>query len=267
MKIFILRSCERIGDSTQFSPLTDSGTYNSFNLVNILEEEKIDVIFSSPYIRCIDTINPFSKKNSININIEYSLIEFLNEKLIPQSSYKIELPDNIKKNYLINKNYKELLSIEDLKYNENLDDVLKRMKYFIKYIFKEYGLTDKNILIISHMVPINVLLNYITKTYIKDKLYDIQTIYKSGSITKIFEYDSWCLYNISKNLEKNKLVENASNENTSNDNTSNDNSSNDNTSNDNISSENTSNENTSNENTNNKKNEELINITNLSISD
>ena len=58
MKIYLLRHEDRTMDLTFFSPLTKNGLENSNELVKYLEREKINTIYSSPYIRTLQTIYP-----------------------------------------------------------------------------------------------------------------------------------------------------------------------------------------------------------------
>ena len=62
MKIYILRHEERTIDASFFSPLTKQGILNSINLIPLLENLNITTIISSPFIRTLQTIKPYSKK-------------------------------------------------------------------------------------------------------------------------------------------------------------------------------------------------------------
>ena len=65
MKIYVLRHEDRTMDLTFFSPLTKNGLDNSIELIKHLEREKINIIYSSPYIRTLQTIYPYCKKCNI----------------------------------------------------------------------------------------------------------------------------------------------------------------------------------------------------------
>ena len=62
MRLYILRHEDRTMDLTFFSPLTKNGLEKSNELINHLENERINCIYSSPYIRTLQTIYPYSKK-------------------------------------------------------------------------------------------------------------------------------------------------------------------------------------------------------------
>ena len=82
MKIYILRHEDKTMDTSFFSPLTREGIKNSIKLIDILKEEEIDIVFSSPFIRTLQTIYPYCKEKDININIDYSISEIQNENTV-----------------------------------------------------------------------------------------------------------------------------------------------------------------------------------------
>ena len=90
-------------DLTFFSPLTKNGLENSVELIKHLEKEKINKIYSSPYIRTLQTINPYSKKYNINPKLDYSLTELYQEDNIPKKSYQITLPEYIAESFNFDK--------------------------------------------------------------------------------------------------------------------------------------------------------------------
>ena len=65
MKLYILRHEDRTQDATMFSPLTKEGLKNSLNLVDILQDLEIDYIYSSPFIRTLQTVHPFTQNLEI----------------------------------------------------------------------------------------------------------------------------------------------------------------------------------------------------------
>ena len=72
MRIYILRHEDRTQDATMFSPLTEEGLENSIKLINDLEDLDIDKIYSSPFIRTLQTVYPYANKKDININAAVS---------------------------------------------------------------------------------------------------------------------------------------------------------------------------------------------------
>ena len=79
MKIYILRHEDRTMDGTFFSPLTQDGLDNSIKLIDVLNKCKIDTIYSSPFIRTLQTVLPYAKSRNLKINLS---IIIRNKKLI-----------------------------------------------------------------------------------------------------------------------------------------------------------------------------------------
>ena len=118
MKIYILRHEDRTMDATFFSPLTEKGLENSIELIDDLKDEKIDIIYSSPFIRTLQTIYPYSKEKNIKINLEYSIAEFQHHKIIPEKSYQVRLPEYLAEKFNYNKEYNSLKYPEEFKYQK-----------------------------------------------------------------------------------------------------------------------------------------------------
>jgi phosphohistidine phosphatase SixA len=78
MKLILLRHEERGIDVGFNSNLTEKGIINSCTVLpDKLNALKIDIIFSSPFIRTLQTIYPYSNLYNKKINIEYGLYEYL----------------------------------------------------------------------------------------------------------------------------------------------------------------------------------------------
>ena len=95
MKLYILRHEDKTQDATFFSPLTKQGLENATKLINELEKVEISHIYSSPYIRTLQTVHPYCKKHDLKIKLEYGLSEINHEDIIPKKSYQIRLPEYI----------------------------------------------------------------------------------------------------------------------------------------------------------------------------
>ena len=191
MKIFLLRHEDRTMDLSFFSPLTEEGLENSIKLIDKLEKYKIDKIYSSPFIRTLQTVYPYSTKNNKKINIEYSLIEYQIPDIIAPSGQKVRLPKYLAEKFNHNEKYKSKIYPEDLKYPETLKDVKLRVKNFLADLFKEYSRQDINILIVTHQIVCNIIANLAINndtTIIEKK--EIKE-YPKGLLTKIFDLKKW----------------------------------------------------------------------------
>ena len=71
MKLYILSHEDRNQDATFFSPLTKQGLENATKLIKELEKVEISHIYSSPYIRTLQTIHPYSKKHNLKIEVSF----------------------------------------------------------------------------------------------------------------------------------------------------------------------------------------------------
>jgi broad specificity phosphatase PhoE len=186
MKIFVLRHEDRPADATFFCPLTEEGLDNSIKLVDILSKQNIDLIYSSPYIRTLQTVYPYAKKKNIKINPEHSLVEIQHPQLIPIESYKINLPSYIGEQFNCNPNYISLLNPADHTYPEDEKSVTKRVKSFLTKLIREQAEKNHNILIVTHQIVINCILKIATKRY-EDLNISISYNYPKGALSKVFD--------------------------------------------------------------------------------
>ena len=191
MKIYILRHEDRTMDATFFSPLTEKGLENSIELIDDLKDEKIDLIYSSPFIRTLQTIYPYSKEKNVKINLEYSIAEFQHNKIIPEKSYQVRLPEYLAEKFNYNKDYNSLKYPEEFKYPEEVKDVKKRVKEFLSILIRNHANTNKNILIVTHQIVCNILSEIAYKKINTDSEYDLQTDYPKGALTLIFNKNKW----------------------------------------------------------------------------
>ena len=149
MKLYILRHEDRTMDLTFFSPLTKNGLEKSINLINYLEKEKINSIYSSPYIRTLQTIYPYSKKYNLKSKLDYSLTELYQEDNIPKKSYQITLPEYIAETFKYDDEYKSLMMPSDVNFPENIKLFNDRIKHFLKTIIRNNYNTDNNIVLVT----------------------------------------------------------------------------------------------------------------------
>tara|TARA_E500000178_G_scaffold321369_1_gene345182 strand:- start:184 stop:780 length:597 start_codon:yes stop_codon:yes gene_type:complete len=193
MKIYLLRHEDRTMDLTFFSPLTKNGLDNSVNLIKFLEKEKINSIYSSPYIRTLQTVYPYAKKYDIKPKLEYSLTELYQDENIPKKSYQITLPEYISESFNYDNEYNSLIMPDNINFPEDLKDFNKRIKNFLKNIIKDNYLTDKNILLVTHQGVIDLILYTIMRKNgdVSSKLGD--KVYPKGGLTKIFEDFDWVI--------------------------------------------------------------------------
>ena len=112
--------------------------------LNNKEFDNIDIIFSSNYVRAIQTAKYISEKNNLKINV----MNDLSERKFGIESWN-ELPDNFETKQLIDDNYK-------INNGESQKEVRNRMYFAITKILKENK--NKRIAIVSHATAITYLL-------------------------------------------------------------------------------------------------------------
>lgn len=126
------------------SSLSIEGEQIAKDKLNKKEFDGIDIIFSSNYVRTIQTAKYLSEKNSAEINV----ISDLGERKFGIDSWD-ELPDNFERKQFLDENYK-------LNNGENQKEVRDRMYSIIMKILNEYP--NKRIAIVSHGTAISYLL-------------------------------------------------------------------------------------------------------------
>lgn len=154
MKLYLLRHQIRGPNQTFYSPLLIDGLYNSDKLKYTLKELNITLIFSSPFIRCLQTIKPYCLLSNLNINKEIGLYEAIDFNIFDENNYKIDIKENDMEYSIINENYNSYINLDELEPENTINRILK----FKKYLIDKYKNTNLNILLVSHQTPINYFL-------------------------------------------------------------------------------------------------------------
>jgi len=189
MKIFILRHEDRTQDASFFSPLTKTGLENANKLIETIEKYNIIHIYSSPYIRALQTIYPYSKKTGRKIKLEYSLSEINHPDLIAKNSYGVRLPEYMSELFNYDPSYTSQLQVENIKYPEAELDVEIRIKNFLKNVITQHGKFDDNIILVTHQVVCSTILKIVSKTNSVNK--DAILNYQKGALTLVFDNLNW----------------------------------------------------------------------------
>jgi broad specificity phosphatase PhoE len=173
-------------DATFFSPLTQTGLNNSIKLIDVLEKLNIDYIFSSPFIRTLQTIYPYSKRKGLKINTEHSISEIQHPHIIPVKSYQISLPQYIAEQFNCNQTYISILDPYNHNYPEDENSVKLRVKTFLTKIINEMIDSNHCIIIVTHQIVCNMILKIATQKY-KDININTTFNYPRGAVTHIFD--------------------------------------------------------------------------------
>lgn len=173
MKIILLRHEKRGNDIGFHSHLTDEGFINTYLLKEYLYKLNIDYIFSSPFIRTLETIYPYCNKYNKKVNLEYSLYEYIHNPYFLLIKWYNTINDinSLDDQYLksiINNKYISISNKEDICILENEENLERRIIKFFNYLNKNYK--NKTILIVSHKGVLNKIKDiYFKKTEMDDE--------------------------------------------------------------------------------------------------
>ena len=80
MKVFLVRHAHAGDrhdwrDADRLRPLTEKGRRQAAGLVSLVKDERIARVLSSPYLRCIETVEPLANSRDLEVEPEASLAE------------------------------------------------------------------------------------------------------------------------------------------------------------------------------------------------
>lgn len=202
MKIYFLRHEDRYKAHSFFTPLSLKGKKKSIKLVYDLLSLKITQVYSSPFIRTLQTIEPFIKKSKLKVKLENSLREFNTINSLPKRESKLLLPEELHNQFNIDSKYKSFLKLDEIIYPEEESNLKRRFNNFLKNILEKYKNTDDNILIVSHAGLIEGFIRKLEKK--KDEFKYLKRIkpynYPLGRISLIVENNKLVFHSINWNL-------------------------------------------------------------------
>ncbi len=161
MKLINIRHGERFDSTLYFTPLTAKGLKQADNLADILKSYKIDIVYSSPFLRTLQTIYPYCIENKKHCNIENTFYECLNCDEFNYHNYRhsyTEL-DNTYPHLvsIVNNNYKSKLFVSNISYVETYKQVKNRVFPFIYNLCQKHKNNDTVILIVTHATIVNTI--------------------------------------------------------------------------------------------------------------
>ena len=158
MKLILLRHEKRnLLQQSFFTPLTEDGMRDRFNLVNPLSNENIDFIYSSPYLRTLETVLPTADYLEKPIQIEYGLYEYLHNPFYTSLNW-YHTVDELFGEYpyiqrYINDDYKSVVSIKDFYVLEDERNLENRIIKMMNEIIPRHR--NDTVLLVSHQAVIN----------------------------------------------------------------------------------------------------------------
>ena len=158
MKLFVMRHEKReLSDPSFETPLTTEGMENAKKLASFAQSnmDKITHIYTSPFLRCLQTIEPLIKSTEPKpqVNCDYSLFEYLHSE-ISNLFNEIKTPEN---KYL-SKTYVSKTDKNEIKAPESKIDVSKRVNKLKNHIKNTHQNTNDVVLIVTHMSIVNEFL-------------------------------------------------------------------------------------------------------------
>lgn len=161
MKFIIIRHGERFDSTLYFTPLTAKGLTQADTLADILKAYKIDIVYSSPFLRTLQTIYPYCIENNKQVNIENTFYECLDSDEFNYHNYR-HSPKELYNTYphlisIINNNYKSELFVSNISYVEDYKQVKNRVFPFIYNLCQEHKNNDTVILIVTHATIVNTI--------------------------------------------------------------------------------------------------------------
>ncbi|KAK3275878.1 hypothetical protein CYMTET_16017 [Cymbomonas tetramitiformis] len=180
LRLFALRHQKRNPEDGSFlSPLLEAGVRDAKE-VNAPQLAMLQPtqIYSSPYLRVLQTLEPFLIQDRANLNntgrvkVEYSLYEH-NDQDYSDKSHNLHpaktVPDAWHQRFHIDSSYGSYLAPEELvEYNSTQEKVHFRVKRFVKHLLEEYHGTSEVILLVSHQNIVHSLLHQTTDKPMED---------------------------------------------------------------------------------------------------
>ncbi len=156
MKLYLLKhgqtdyNAKRLIQGNLKVPLNKTGIEQVLKAKEKLDNLPIDLIFSSPIERALETANIINHNRNIPIIIDKRLTEVGLRNLVGLSDDYFDL----KLYWNLEENYADKINVESAK------ELLKRTNEFIEEIKNKYS--GKNILVVSHGDPLRAIIVNIT---------------------------------------------------------------------------------------------------------
>lgn len=187
MKLYILRHEERdLSDPSFHIELTENGKYKAKTVLKAeLEDLNITQVYCSPFIRTLQTVQPFCDDNGICPKVDYSLYEAYNNNILFIDESNRRRLTNIEKiMYSVDSNYKCEHSEVQPKYPDSKNERVNRVSNFLSAILNKYNNTDENVLLCTHGDIVHIIYEkFHNKSY-----YEVNNneMYPMGLVTLVY---------------------------------------------------------------------------------
>ena len=168
-KLILLRHEQRPTNPGFETNLTEVGKNNSGSIPDtLIRQGKLpEIIYSSPFLRCLQTVQPLMDHLSdVKIRTENCLSEWFQPEDNRTDIARLrQLTEKEQQEYSVDKNYQSVIKVTDLPDNEVMYDLTHRVNLFIDYLVTTYGDNQsvKNILVVTHQSVIESILERFNK--------------------------------------------------------------------------------------------------------
>lgn len=178
MKLFILRHFQRYDRPDFYTLLTMEGQKNAQLYVDKLLKLGITHIYASPYLRVLQTVQPFAyARRPMPIRVDYLLSEMRWEETKDSNLHEYGIDDiPLKFHEYIDPEYDSGSILKVVK-AETFDDVIARSAKFVEKLRKMHNDSDR-ILVVTHSSVLNSF-----KQFTDDELND--DVHEYGKILEI----------------------------------------------------------------------------------
>ena len=164
MPFYFLRHEHRDKHDFMFrSPLNLEGRENAQTLLRgHLSMLQLDAVYSSPFIRTLQTITPAINTyyRNLKINPEYAIAEYIHDKAFEKyTPQDFVLSQQDYREFPINQRYQSLFDVNNLRYKETVKQLNQRTQVFANYMREKYDADKDSVLICSHRSTLVSLIN------------------------------------------------------------------------------------------------------------
>lgn len=161
---FVIIPSDKSSYSNDFSSiLTEQGFDYADKLATIIDEINPDVIYSSPFIRALQTIYPYCVEHKKNVNVEYSLspVERFDSKYQYFTPSLITHKEHFSYIYnIIDDTYKTKTLPSNIIRNETTVDIGNRLYPFLYSLKKKYENKRFTVVLVTHLDICPIIINY-----------------------------------------------------------------------------------------------------------
>lgn len=171
IEVIMFRHAPRSSDPTYFSPLTIQGHQCAQNLSASLAQFSPMDLYSSPFLRCLQTIAPLAQKTNTKIRMDLALSELLADRRF--SGFKMPDPTSVDIIRTIEEldssmshptpivphldlNYRSCINPESICFPESFSSLSRRVETFLHHLVRLYSHSpNQRVAVCTHMHAIN----------------------------------------------------------------------------------------------------------------